>query len=96
MELNKDFEIKDLVDYDFIEMTKEYKEEYISDEDPVLNYFEGYLYNIGHSRRGQHYYLLCNTTGSFSLYASEPDGAGGQILMPGIILKLIEDKVMIN
>jgi len=52
------------------------------------------IYEIGHSRRGQFYYVLCSYEGEFSLFASRPDGAGGVVKFPDIIIQLVLDEVI--
>ena len=53
------------------------------------------IYNIGHSRRGQFYYLIVKDK-EFSLFASEPDGDGGAIKMPRVIIDLYESGLIEN
>jgi len=53
-----------------------------------------FKYEIGHSRRGQFYYILV-TGGRVTLYASEPDGSGGQVRFPDIVVKLVQDGIFI-
>lgn len=36
-------------------------------------------FTLGHSRRGQFYYLLRNQDGETFIYASKPDGDGGML-----------------
>ena len=83
-----------LLEYGFEIISDEYKETHNIDEYHPLDRFDGLLYNLGHSRRGQSYYLLCsNKNGTFSLYSSEPDGSGGILELDSfsIFSKLIKD-----
>jgi hypothetical protein len=60
----------------------------------TLDFHEGYVYEIGHSRRGQFYYILVDTSGNLTLYASEPDGSGSSVNFPDIIIQLILDDIV--
>ena len=54
-----------------------------------------YTYYLGHSRRGQIYYLIVSD-GFLKLYATEPDGNGGSIVFPEYAFKQIERLVELN
>jgi hypothetical protein len=56
-----------------------------------LYYYDSYLIlNIGHSRRGQNYYIFCHKeTLELSVFASKPDGSGGNCDLPDILIKMI-------
>ncbi len=62
----------------------------VSDRDE-LYYFDDYLIlNIGHSRRGQYYYIFCHKeTLELYVYASKPDGSGGVCDLPDILVQMI-------
>ncbi len=79
-----------LKSYGFQEVSKEdYEDNFV-----ILNY--DYVLDLGHSRRGQHYYVLVKLNNrSVSLYASEPDGNGCEISVPEKLLKLFTDRVII-
>jgi len=68
----------------------------VEDEDSVLYYFQNvYVYEIGHSRRGQFYYLLFNVnTKTFEILATEPDGSGGSVELPNILIDLIKNEII--
>ena len=56
-----------------------------------------YKFKIGHSRRGQFYYLLVKeATRKIIIYATEPDGSGGVIGCPDVLVKLINDGIIIE
>ena len=59
------------------------------DEEPGY-VLEGHImsYYLGHSRRGQMYYLLVDEALNIRLYASPPDGGGGSLLMPDVLIRL--------
>ena len=47
-------------------------------------------YSLGHSRRGQFYYItIQKDTRELMIYATEPDGRGTHIEVGNILLKLI-------
>ena len=70
---------------------------YDNEEVSECFYVDGYAYCIGHSRRGQHYYLLVDSNSrEISIYASEPDGSGGSINCPDILLKMFLDGIIEN
>lgn len=64
----------------------------------ILYYFENvYVYEIGHSRRGQFYYILFDiNTKIFSVIATEPDGSGGDINLPDILIDLIKNEIIVK
>ena len=68
---------KQLLEFGFKKITLDYKANH-----PAMEFQEGYAYNLGHSRRGQFYYLICSDEGFFSVFASEPDGSGGKKELP--------------
>ena len=55
-----------------------------------------YKYNLGHSRRGQCYYILVGDNLEIDLYASEPDGSGGSISLDNTLFKLITEGIIIE
>lgn len=59
----------------------------------VLYWHEGILvYHVGHSRRGQHYYLLADkATLEISIIASKGDGDGSSVLLPNILVTMIKN-----
>lgn len=49
-----------------------------------------HYYEIGHSRRGQRYFLLVSKdTRELFIYASRPDGSGCEVLFPDIVKELM-------
>lgn len=67
------------------------KECFVVSEYSDLYYYENYLaYKIGHSRRGQYYYLLCDVnTLNISIIATTPDGAGSNVSLPDVLITWI-------
>ena len=86
--------ILELEKYGFEEITPELINESCL-EDSDIAYMEGWVYNMGESRRGQFYYLVCSLEGRFSIVATKPDGSGGALELEkdSIISKLIRDKI---
>lgn len=60
-------------------------------DDSELYYYNDYLaYDIGHSRRGQRYYLLCDTkTLALSIIATSPDGSESDVSLPNELMTWI-------
>ena len=70
------------------------KSHYVAYDDyDGLYYYEGcWVFEIGHSRRGQSYYVIINkNTNEVQLLATEPDGSGGIINAGDIFKVLIEN-----
>lgn len=73
---------------------EEYRQKYfvISDSHTLYYYENVLVYNIGHSRRGQFYYLILDKTSlQLSILASKADGEGSSISLPDVILKLYKN-----
>ncbi len=80
-----------LLNYGFEKIDKELEQK--NDEYTIASYH--YKFNIGHSRRGQFYYLLVDkNTRNIFIYASKPDGDGTSILFPNVIGQLITDSIV--
>ena len=91
MKVKEDLNIDILLKYGFNKIDKEQEEE---DENYTLSSYD-YKFEIGHARRGQFYYLLVSDKSrNLVIYASEPDGSGGCIGCPDVLIKLIEDNVV--
>lgn len=86
---------------EFLE-TDEKEEEFIENHyviegisDPFFYYNNlAYIYPIGHSRRGQFYYILIFNDGEIMLEATKPDGDGGMIDFPDVIIELYKDNLI--
>jgi hypothetical protein len=65
------------------------------DEDGYM-FENNWVFNVGHSRRGQFYYITVNTKGTVELYASRPDGTPGSIDMPDVLIDLVADGILIK
>lgn len=90
MKIREDYNLEKLLDYGFVKIDKEKATE---NEDWTLSTFD-YAFQIGHSRRGQFYYLLVNEkTRVLFIYATEPDGNGGIIQSPDVLIKMTFDNV---
>lgn len=92
MQINPEIEIGILVEkYGFKPTTEDDQDE---DNGNVVADCD-YKYEIGHSRRGQFYYLLVKNR-SLQLYASEPDGSGGKVGCPDVLIRLIKDGILVE
>lgn len=85
MRLKDAFKLDVLLEYGFAPI-----DEHTFGEDEGLIIEDGYALNLGHSRRGQFYYLICNENKQFAIYASKPDGAGAPLALNTIVIQLIE------
>ena len=58
------------------------------------NFINKYAFELGHSRRGQFYYILVDKgSREISIYSTKPDGDGGELYLDsvyGIFSKLLE------
>ena len=89
MKIKEDIDCNELLQYGFYIPSKddEDNEDYnISNSDYVLSF--------GHSRRGQFYYILIKNRNVY-IYSSKPDGDGGKLLLPYVILTLILEEIII-
>jgi len=81
----------------FDELYQEYLkfiENYVIDneyDDPLSGYEGQYVYDLGHSSRGQHYYVLIQKDLQVSIFASKADGSGTWVEIGDIFQKLIID-----
>jgi len=90
MKIKENVALESLLDYGFEAINKEESED-LGDYTIAKH---DYMFTIGHSRRGQVYYILINNSRAVSLFASEPDGSGGTIGCPDILIKLISDGIV--
>ena len=88
MRIKDDFQLEGLIKYGFTKVDPEDYDEY----SPILSY--EWLFEIGHGRRGQYYYLLVSSTRSVSLYASEPDGSGAPTCFPDVVFTMFADGIL--
>lgn len=86
--------IKELENYRFHPLNDEYKEENDIDEDDPIFHMDGYVYSIGHSRRGQYYYYIVEKSGLFTIYASKADGDGSNLALDDTFMKLLNDGIL--
>jgi hypothetical protein len=90
MKLKNDFNLEKLLDYGFSKIDKQ---EMMDNDSWTLSVYD-YLFEIGHARRGQFYYLLVSEEKrTITLYASEPDGSGGTVCAPDVLIKMSLDGV---
>lgn len=91
MKVKEGLNLEVLLNYGFQKIDKEEEKE---DDNYAISYFD-YKFNIGHSRRGQFYYLLVDeTTRNVAIYASEPDGSGGCVDCPDVLFELFNDGII--
>ena len=65
------------------------------EEDETQALGADYVFEIGHSRRGQFYYILVfEGTGDIYLFTSRADGDGAMIDAPDVILKMFTDGII--
>jgi hypothetical protein len=92
-EWNNDFTDEEIVAYSnlHLEDDKIKKQNIVVSDRDELYWFDDYLIlNIGHSRRGQYYYIFCHKkTLELYVYASKPDGSGGVCNLPDILVQMI-------
>lgn len=88
LKIKQDVDLSILLQYGFEKTDKEY---YKRMDDWTLCGCD-YLYNIGHARRGQFYYIVISEEErELNIYASKPDGDGCSINMDDIIIRLYKD-----
>jgi hypothetical protein len=81
----------------FDELYQEYLkfiENYVIDneyDDPLSGYEGQYVYDLGHSSRGQRYYVLIQKDLQIAIFASKANGDGTHIKVGDIFQKLISD-----
>ena len=91
MKVKEDLSLEILLNYGFEKIDKEEEEE---NEDDTLSSYD-YKFKIGHARRGQVYYLLASDKlRTMDIYASEPDGSGGCVGCPDVLIKLVQDGIV--
>lgn len=91
MKVKEELNLEVLLDYGF---TKVNKEEENENEQYAISSYD-YKFEIGYSRRGQFYYLLVGeNTRDLIIYATEPDGNGGSVMCPDILIKLFYDGIV--
>jgi hypothetical protein len=84
---------KDVFDELYQEYLK-FSENYVindEDDDPLSVYEGQYVYDLGHSSRGQHYYILIQKDWQVAVFASKPDGDGTHVEIGDIFQKLISE-----
>ena len=104
MKLKNPDNYKVLIEYGFLpvysrenNIPKDVKDYYeVWDEEDFFYYNQDCLVlNLGHSRRGQFYYLYYNPNyNSFNIYASKPDGEGTSVIFPNVIYELIKNNLI--
>ncbi len=62
----------------------------VSDRSDLYYYDDCLAYNMGHSRRGQFYYILCDKeTLDLTILATSPDGSGCDCDLPDVLVEMI-------
>ena len=91
MKVKEELNLEVLLNYGF---TKIDKEEELENEEYTISSYD-YKFEIGHARRCQFYYLLVGEkTRDVIIYATEPDGSGGTVICPEVLIKLSVDGVV--
>jgi len=91
MKVKEELDLEVLLDYGFIKIDKEEEKE--NEQYTIASY--DYKFEIGHARRGQFYYLLISEkTKDIIIYSTEPDGSGGSVICPDVLVKLSLDGVV--
>ena len=89
MRIKENFNLEKLVDYGFEITDKEQENE----ESEI--FYSDYKLNLGHSRRGQFYWILVNSgSRNLSIVATMPDGDGGAIRIPNILMRMVEEGIV--
>jgi hypothetical protein len=91
MKVKEELNLEVLLNYGF---TKIDKEEETENEQYTIALYD-YKFEIGYARRGQFYYLLVGEkTRDIIIYATKPDGGGGSVMCPDVLIKLSIDGVV--
>jgi hypothetical protein len=91
MKVKEELNLEVLLNYGF---TKIDKDEETENERYTLASFD-YKFEIGHARRGQFYYLLVGEKErEIIIYSTEPDGGGGCVICPDLLIQLYVDGVV--
>jgi len=95
MKIKEDISLDLLLDFGFKKLTKTYFDEECINEDHILFGFEdSYVFDLGHSRRGQHYYYLVTPSRDVEVIATKPDGAGSSVELHSVILELYKQNLL--
>ena len=77
LKIKDNVDLKELEKFDFF-----YKFPYDTDYSDDYEFDNKMIYEIGHSRRGQFYFILVDKTSlEISVYATEPDGSGTDVVL---------------
>ncbi len=91
MKLKNNIDLSVLIQYGFEKIDKEEAE---IDGDFTLTCFD-YSYDMGHARRGQHYYILISEQHRvLNVWASKPDGDGCSISLSDVLIKMYQDELI--
>ena len=86
LKLKDNVDLKELEKFDFLHQFP-----YTTDFSDDYEFDNKMFYQIGHSRRGQFYYILVDKTSlEISVYATRPDGSGTSIGVGSILFDLIQ------
>jgi hypothetical protein len=90
MKLKENIELSVLLNYGFEKIDKELEKEEDSDFEI---YSSDYKFEVGHSRRGQFYYILVKER-KLLIYATRPDGDGTYIGLPNVLIQMSIDGIL--
>jgi hypothetical protein len=63
---------------------------------PLEYYSDCLFYECDYSRRGQQYYIIYRIdSNKFEILATKPDGEGGSVELPDILLELIKNGIIV-
>lgn len=86
LKIRENVDLKELEKFGFFS-DFEYQTSYSED----FEFENQVIYEMGHSRRGQFYFILIDKSSLvMSVYATEPDGSGSNIAMSDVIFDLIQ------
>jgi len=94
MKLKENVDFSELIKLGFLETNESDNtyENYWGEFD--INFTNKYAFELGHSRRGQFYYLLVDKESrEISIYSTKPDGDGGELYLSSaydMLVKLLE------
>jgi hypothetical protein len=91
MKIKEELNLEVLFNYGFTKINKEEEKE---NEQHAIARYE-FKFEIGHAIRGQFYYLLVSEKErNIIIYASNPDGSGGSVACPDVLIKLYIDGII--
>ena len=93
MKIKEELNLDTLLEYGFEKVNKEEEGQGWDTDYTIVMY--DYMFTIGHSRRGQFYYLLVNEKDRLiDIYAPKPDGDGTSIKCPDVLIQLMKNNII--